>query len=136
VKKKTTPAETAATLTFETLESFARVQVQKILQSVLDEEVTSFLGRMKSARRESVDAVGGYRNGHGKPRRLALTCGTVTVRRPRVRGLEKRFESRILPLFARRTTEVGALLPELYLRLSVRSSGKRCSSASRRTIGS
>lgn len=86
-----------------------------MLQSVLDEEVTSFLGRMKSARRKSVDAVGGYRNGHGQPWRLALTCGTVTVRRPRVRGLEERFESRILPLFAWRTAEVGALLPELYL---------------------
>jgi len=115
VRKKTTLAETAATVTFETLESFAREQVQKMLQSVLDEEVTSFLGRMKSARKASVDAAAGYRNGHGKPRRLALTCGTVTVRRPRVRGLEERFESRILPLFARRTTEVGALLPELYL---------------------
>jgi hypothetical protein len=32
-----------------------------------------------------------------------------------VRGLEERFESRVLPLFARRTEEVGALLPELYL---------------------
>ena len=26
-----------------------------------------------------------------------------------------RFESRVLPLFARRTKEVGALIPELYL---------------------
>jgi len=32
-----------------------------------------------------------------------------------VRGLEERFESRILPLFARRTREVSDLLPELYL---------------------
>ena len=115
MKKKSTPAETAAMVTFETLESFAREHVQQMLQSVVDEEVTTFLGRMKSARRVSVDAVDGYRNGHGKPRHLALTCGTVTVRRPRVRGLEERFESRILPLFARRTEEVGALLPELYL---------------------
>ena len=37
------------------------------------------------------------------------------LRRPRVRGIEERFESRVLPLFARRTKEVGALLPELYL---------------------
>ena len=41
--------------------------------------------------------------------------GTITLRRPRVRGLEERFESRILPLFARRTKEVAELLPELYL---------------------
>ena len=29
--------------------------------------------------------------------------------------LEERFESRVLPLFARRTKEVGELIPELYL---------------------
>ena len=37
------------------------------------------------------------------------------MRRPRVRGLEARFESQLLPLFKRRTEEVGRLLPELYL---------------------
>ncbi|MBM4028545.1 MAG: IS256 family transposase [Planctomycetes bacterium] len=115
MKKKTTPEAPAASVTWETLESFAREQIQLVIQRVLDEEVTSLLGRVKSARRSPVDGEVGYRNGHGKPRRLSLTCGTVTVRRPRVRGLEERFESRILPLFARRTEEIGGLLPELYL---------------------
>jgi putative transposase len=55
------------------------------------------------------------RNGYGKPRRLSLTSGTITVRRPRVRGLGERFVSRVLPLFKRRTPEVGELLPQLYL---------------------
>ena len=63
----------------------------------------------------AVDAAPGYRNGYGKARRLAMSSGTITVRRPRVRGLEERFESRVLPLFARRTKEIGELLPELYL---------------------
>ena len=44
-----------------------------------------------------------------------MSSGTIMLRRPRVRGIEERFESRVLPLFARRTKEVGALLPELYL---------------------
>jgi transposase-like protein len=44
-----------------------------------------------------------------------MTAGTITVRRPRVRNLEMRFESRILPLFVRRTHEVAGLLPQLYL---------------------
>ena len=44
-----------------------------------------------------------------------MSCGTVRVRRPRVRGLEERFESRVLPFFARRTREVDQLIPELYL---------------------
>jgi transposase-like protein len=62
-----------------------------------------------------VDAPSGYRNGLGKERKLALSCGTISIRRPRVRNLEERFESRILPLFVRHTKEVGSLLPELYL---------------------
>ena len=43
-----------------------------------------------------------------------MSSGTIMLRRPRVRGVEERFESRVLPLFARRTKELGALLPELY----------------------
>lgn len=85
------------------------------MEGVLEEEVATFLGRGKSERRGAVDGVPGYRNGYGKPRKLALTCGTVEVRRPRTRGLEARFESRVLPLFKRRTEEVASLLPELYL---------------------
>jgi transposase-like protein len=85
------------------------------LQELLDAEVDELLGRRKSARRKAVDSAPGSRSGHGKPRRLTVSCGTVTVRRPRVRGLQQRFESRLLPLFARRTPEVNELLPELYL---------------------
>ena len=86
-----------------------------MLQQVLEEEVEDVLGRRRYERREGVDAAPGYRNGWGKPRRLSLMSGTITVRRPRMRGLEARFESRLLPLFKRRTEEVGQLLPELYL---------------------
>ena len=73
------------------------------------------MGRQKSERRQAVDSLPIYRNGHGKPRHLTLGCGTVTVYRPRVRGLVQRFESRVLPMFARRTAEVNKLIPELYL---------------------
>jgi transposase-like protein len=86
-----------------------------MIQDILKEEVTAFLGRKKSERRLPIDSSPGYRNGYGKRRRLTLSCGTITLRRPRVRGLEERFMSRILPLFCRRTKEVGDLLPELYL---------------------
>jgi len=41
--------------------------------------------------------------------------GTVTIRRPRVRNTEERFESMILPYFKRRSKELGEVLPELYL---------------------
>src|SRR5665213_569265 len=100
---------------WETLETFARAQVQGFIQQLLEDEVAELLGRVKSERRAALDAPAGSRNGHGKPRQLALMNGTITVRRPRVRDMEERFVSRLLPLFQRRTPEVSALLPELYL---------------------
>jgi len=111
----TTTPEVAA-VSFRTLETFARGQIQCWLQALLEEEVDELLGRRRYARRPAAGpARAAYRNGHGKPRRLALSSGTLSVRRPRVRGLEQRFESRILPLFRRHSDEVGDLLPELYL---------------------
>jgi putative transposase len=100
---------------WEHLEVFVRENIQRFIQTLLEEEVTACLGRPKSARRTAVDAPAGMRNGYGKPRRLGLTAGTITVRRPRVRGLAERFVSRVLPLFQRRTRAVGELLPQLYL---------------------
>src|SRR4030095_11964920 len=57
----------------------------------------------------------GYRNGYGKPRRLTLTSGTITVRRPRVRALNERLVTRGLALLKRQTPAVDELLPQLYL---------------------
>jgi transposase-like protein len=101
--------------TWETLEPFVRSRIQATLQELLEEELTEFLGRGRSERRAAVDAIPGYRNGYGKRRRVSLSCGTVEVRRPRVRDVEERFESRVLPLFKRHSEAVAALLPELYL---------------------
>jgi putative transposase len=100
---------------FDFLEGWVRRRVQEFIQVLLEEEVEELLGRQKWERKATVDAAKGYRNGYGKTRRLTLSCGTVELRRPRVRGLEERFVSKVLPLFARRTKEIGDLLPELYL---------------------
>lgn len=109
------PGTKSTTPLWEGLEGLVREKAQEMIQQILEEEVTELLGREKSERKAAVDARPGYRNGHGKPRRLSLSSGTITLRRPRVRGLEERFESRVLPLFARRTKEIGELLPALYL---------------------
>jgi putative transposase len=109
----------ASTVVWDNLDEFVRQQIQGVLQELLDEEVNAFLGRLKSERRAPEAAAGSgpaaYRNGYGQPRQVSTPSGTITVRRPRVRGLAQRFESRVLPLFARRTRAVGELLPELYL---------------------
>jgi transposase-like protein len=85
------------------------------IQFVLEEEITEVLGRHKSERRRTMDDSPAYRNGYGKERKLTLGCGTITLHRPRVRRLEGRFESWVLPLFARRAKEVSKLIPQLYL---------------------
>lgn len=115
MEQRSTEGAAPSRVTWETLEAWARECIQAFIQALLEEEVSNVLGRGKSERRAVVDAAPGYRNGCGKPRRLSLTSGTITLRRPRVRNLEERLESQILPLFARRTREVGVLLPELYL---------------------
>jgi putative transposase len=115
MEQKTRAQASVSSQIWERLEAFVREQVQQLIQALLEEEITALLGRPKSARRAAVDASQGMRNGYGKPRRLSLTSGTITARRPRVRGLGERFVSRALPLFRRRTREVGELLPQLYL---------------------
>jgi len=115
MSEKITEGKFGSTEFFEELEGYARGEVQRWMQRLLEEEVTSFLGRTKSQRKASVDGSAGYRNGHGKLRRLAMSSGTIELRRPRLRGLEERFESLVLPLFRRQTKQVGELLPQLYL---------------------
>jgi transposase-like protein len=115
VSKHTQKTPLKSMPTWDALEEWLRGEIGSRIQSVIEEEVSQFLGREWYERRSAIDGPVGYRNGYGKPRRLSTSCGTIQIRRPRVRNLEERFESRILPLFARRTKEVGQLLPELYL---------------------
>lgn len=117
-KRTSTAAMESSAVCYATLEQWARGQIQAQLQHLLEEEVTTFLGRARHERRGAVSPIDppiGSRNGYGKLRAFSMMSGTVTVRRPRVRDLTARFESKVLPLFTRRTQEVGTLLPELYL---------------------
>lgn len=115
MKEQSTTKTGESSPTWETLEVWIRGHVQQFIQHVLEEEVTELLGRQKSVRRVGLDGSTGYRNGHGKPRRLTLGCGTIMVRRPRVRECDERLISRVLPFFKRKSTAVDHLLPELYL---------------------
>ena len=104
-----------STLKYEVLEEMVRQKAQEYIQEILEDEIETFLGRKRSERIKIVDGAPGYRNGYGRPKRFTLMSGTIMVRRPRVRGTEERFESKIIPFFKRRSKEVCQLLPELYL---------------------
>lgn len=96
-----------------TLDIVARDGAQRMLFSALAQEVEEFLGRARyehgAGRRR------GYRNGTGKSRKIAVGCGTLEVRAPRVRETEEPFRSQLLPRYQRSSEAVQALLPELYL---------------------
>ena len=94
------------------LEEFARGKIREHLQELLEQEVSEWLGREKSERKISPLDQLGYRNGYGKTRRFTMSVGTVEIRRPRVRNLDERFESRILPMFKRQTAAVRALMTD------------------------
>jgi putative transposase len=113
--KQTTPSKESSSIIWNNLEEMVRIKVREFIQGLLEAEIEELLGRQKSERRKAVDSLQAYRNGYGKGRKLTLGCGTISIKRPRVRGLEKRFESRVLPLFARRAQEVNQLIPQLYL---------------------
>jgi putative transposase len=115
MKESITEAARPSSATYEVLEQMVRQKVQEYIQDILEDEVETFLGRKKSERIKAVDGTPGYWNGHGKPKKFSVMSGTITVRRPRVRATEERFESKIIPFFTRRSKEVGQLLPELYL---------------------
>src|SRR6266581_8933729 len=100
---------------YDGLEEFAREKIRQHLQALLEQEVTEWLGREKSRRKSNPLEEPGYRNGYGRRRRFTLSVGTVEVRRPRVRNLDERFVSKVLPLFKRQTQQVRDLIPELYL---------------------
>ena len=107
MRKEITGSRSESRPEWEQLEDWVRGQVQRLIQELLQEEVTEFLGRAKSARRSESDSATGYRNGYASPRRLTLSSGTIQLRRPRVRDSEEQFESRLLPLFVYRTRKVA-----------------------------
>jgi putative transposase len=92
--KETTARGHTSRIVWDNLEEWVRRKVQEFIQSLMEEEIAELLGRQKSERRKAVDGSPAYRNGYGKERKLTLGCGTITLRRPRVRGLIERFESR------------------------------------------
>jgi transposase-like protein len=115
MKKSITEAAQPSRATYEVLEEMVRLKMQGYIQDILEDEVEVFLRRKKSERQTQIDGTQGYWNGHGKSKKFSLMGGTITVRRPRVRGTEERFESKIIPFFKRRSKEIGQMLPELYL---------------------
>ena len=105
-----------------TLDDLAREGARRMIAAALEAEVEEYIGAFV----EEVDEDGKrlvVRNGRARERRVTVGSGTVPVRAPRVNdkrvddesGERKRFSSRILPKYARRSPKVTEVLPILYL---------------------
>jgi putative transposase len=102
------------------LEQVARASVRLVLQTALEAEVTEFLGRDRYQRRDATDpdaaaARPGHRNGH-QPLTIKTTSGPVTLQRPKLRGTETVFASRLLGKGVTRTNALESLVIAGYVR--------------------
>jgi len=100
------------------LEEVARLGARLLLQAALEAEVAQFLGRDRYARGERVRP--GHRNGHA-PATVKTTAGPVTLERPKLRGTDEAFASRLLGKGVTRTSALESLVIAGFVRgLSVR----------------
>src|SRR5712691_8372994 len=104
------------------LTNILRSGARQLLAQAVEMEAEAFLAAMKGLKLpDGRDRL--VRHGHGPVRTIQTGIGAVEVERVKIRdraaasdGERVRFTSAILPLWARRTKSLDALLPVLYLR--------------------
>jgi putative transposase len=104
------------------LTNILRSGARQLLAQAVEVEAETFLAAMKELKLgDGRDRL--VRHGHGPERTIQTGIGPVEVARVKIRdrgaagdGARIRFTSAILPLWARRTQSLDALLPVLYLR--------------------
>ena len=102
---------------FDPIEERLRASVRATIEAVFEEELASFLDRLRYVRGDG--PAKGYRHGH-RERRLTGTFGTETVRVPRARvadetGKATEWRSKALPRYQRLTKKAEALIAAVYL---------------------
>src|SRR5512132_2384313 len=106
-----------------TLDELAREGARRMIAAALKVEADEYVESFADERDEDGTRLV-VRNGRARERRVTVGSGTVAIRAPRVNdkrvdeetGERKRFSSRILPAYARRSPKVTDVLPVLYLR--------------------
>jgi putative transposase len=106
-----------------TLDDLAREGARRMIATALEAEVADYVERFADDRGEDGKRLV-VRNGRARERKVTIGSGTVPVQAPRVNdkrideetGERRRFSSKILPAYARRSPKVNDVLPVLYLR--------------------
>src|SRR6056297_3932863 len=102
---------------FDPIEDRLRANIRGTIEAVFNEELDSFLGRLRYDRTSG--AVRGYRHGN-RVRRITGTFGTETISVPRARvedeaGKVGEWRSKALPRYQRLTKTAEALIASVYL---------------------
>jgi len=90
----------------EVVEDVARLGARLILQTALEAEVTEFLGRDRYGRGDRTRE--GSRNGHRQVT-VKTTAGPVELSRPKLRGTDEKFASRLLGKHVARSNALESL---------------------------
>lgn len=97
----------------ECLEELMRYSVRLVLQQVLEDEVTTWLGRDWNSRSDPGRA--GQRNGHGDFT-IKTTAGPVELKRPKLRNTTEKFASSLLGKGVVRSAPLEALVISAWVR--------------------
>ena len=97
------------------LEDVARLSVRLVFQTALEAEVEEFLGRARYQRRGGADRPGS-RNGHQPPMTVRTTMGAVQLQRPKLRGTDQAFCSRLFGAGVTRTHALESLVISGWVR--------------------
>jgi transposase-like protein len=121
MEQNSTPCETADTLFagdawFDPIEAGIRERIRGFIGELLDQELTSALGRNRHERTETPK---GYRHGT-RERQLTGSFGPIELSVPRARlatqdGSTAEWRSAVLPRYARMTRQIEALIAGAYL---------------------
>jgi len=122
MEKDTTDTQVMSMTSRDVLSDILRQGAQQMLAMAVENEVGEYIGEYQHVR----DANGRrlvVRNGHLPARVIQTGIGLVEVQQPRVNdkridqdGQPRRFCSKILPPYLRRTKSIDELIPWLYLR--------------------
>ena len=97
------------------LEDVARLSVRLMMQTAVEAEVDEFLGRARYERRDDDDRPGS-RNGWQPPATVKTTMGPVELQRPKLRGTDEAFCSRLFGAGVTRTNALESLVISGWVR--------------------
>lgn len=104
------------------IDEIVREGARRMLAAALEEEVNQYIAELAAETDERGRRLV-VRNGHHQARSVVTAAGSIEVGAPRVNdrrvdeesGERKRFSSKILPPWCRKSPKVSEVLPPLYL---------------------